>query len=134
MIEAVAPSESASLEPLPPFARKLLAAHRTDVAFQFANFGYELVTRGYRIRDWSDWCAVLKYRFVNPEARRGTYANYADRLKGADAIILSAPEPVAIYRSRWHPKDSTETLTFRFVDSALPVARVPQANANLAGE
>jgi hypothetical protein len=81
----------------------------------FANFGYELVTRGFEVRDWSDWCAVLKYRFVDPETRRGVHANYVDRLRGADAMIIARTEPVVIYRSRWHPPDSTEPLTFRFL-------------------
>lgn len=123
MVEEVAPGQPSDLEALPAFAGGLMAAHRSEVAFTFANFGYELVTRGFEVRDWSDWFAVLKYRFVDPQARRGIHANYADRLKGADAMIVNAPEPVAIYHSRWHPPDSTPRLSFRFVGTDLPVRR-----------
>jgi hypothetical protein len=92
----------------------LLAAHRAKVASDFANFGYDLVTRGFNVRDWSDWVAVLKYRFVDPNARRGARANYAQRLRGADATILARSWPVAVYRSRWHPPLSSAPPHFRF--------------------
>ncbi len=115
MMETLAPGQPPNLEPLPAFAERLLAAHRAKVAWDFAHFGYELVTRGFQVRDWSDWSAVLKYRFVDPEVRRGTHANYVERLRGADAMIIGRAEPVAIYRSRWHPPHSTESLRFRFV-------------------
>ena len=115
IMNSLAPGQPSNLEPLPEFAQGLLAAHRAQVAFAFANSGYDLVTRGFQIRGWSDWCAVLKYRFVDPQARRGIHANYVDRLRGADAMIVARSEPVVIYHSRWHPPHSTESLTFRFV-------------------
>ncbi|WP_321472332.1 glycosyltransferase family 39 protein [uncultured Paludibaculum sp.] len=115
MMDAVAPVGPAGLEPLPAYARELLAAQRAQVSTHFANFGYELVTRGFEVRDWSDWCAVLKYRFVDPRARRGTHANFAERLRGADAMIVARSGTAAIYRSRWHPPHSTGSLSFRFV-------------------
>lgn len=115
MMDTLAPGQPSNLEPLPAFAQELLAAHRAKVALEFANLEYEMVTRGFQIRDWSDWSAVLKYRFVDPEMRRGTHANYVERLRGADAMIIARSEPVVIYHSRWHPPHSTESLTFRFV-------------------
>jgi hypothetical protein len=115
IMETLAPGQPSLLEPLPTFAQGLLANHRAQVAFAFTNSGYDLVTRGFQIRDWSDWCAVLKYRFVDPQARRGIHANYVDRLRGADAMIVARSEPVVIYHSRWHPPHSTKSLTFRFV-------------------
>ena len=115
IMDVLAPGQPSHIEPLPEFALGLLAAHRARVTAQFENSGYELVTRGYQIRDWSDWCVVLKYRFVDPQARRGIHANYVDRLRGADAMIVGRSEPVAIYHSRWHPPHSTESLAFRFV-------------------
>jgi hypothetical protein len=115
MAQALAPGLPAGLEPVPPFAEALMTAHRARVESDFANFGYELVTRGFEILNWSDWVAVLKYRFVDPNARRGIHANYVQRLRGSDAMILSTTEPVAIYRSRWHPPVSTAPLHFRYV-------------------
>jgi hypothetical protein len=115
ILEALAPGQPFNLEPLPPFARELLAAQRAKVEFDFKRSGYDLLTRGMQVRDWSDWMTVFKYRFVDPEARRGIYANYLDRLRGADATIVGRDEPGVIYRSRWHPRDSAESLSFRFV-------------------
>jgi len=87
----MAPNEPSNLEPLPAFTKSLLDAQRAEVAATFTNMGYELVTRGFEIRDWSDWCAVLKYRFVNPNARRGIYSNFVDRLRGS-AVVRVLPQ------------------------------------------
>jgi len=74
IMDTLAPGQPSNLEPLPAFAQGLLAAHRAQVALGYTNSSYELVTRGFQIRDWSDWGAVLKYRFVDPQARRGIHA------------------------------------------------------------
>ena len=115
MMKALAPDRPADIEPVPPFAQQLLATYQDKVAFDFANSPYELVTRGFEVRNWSDWAAVLKYRFVDPNARRGVHANYVERFRGADAMILMRSEPIAIYRARWHGPLSTAPLHFRFV-------------------
>lgn len=115
MKQAVAPDEPLQLEPLSPFEQELLAAHRAAITYYFSKFDYELVTRGFVVRDWSDWCTILKYRFVNPEARRGIHANFAQRLRGSDAVILARTGAIAVYRSPWHPPDSTAVLKFRFL-------------------
>jgi hypothetical protein len=116
MMESFAPGQPSTLEALPAYEQQLLRSHRAQVAHDFANSGYGLVTRGFVVQDWSDWCAVLKYRFVDPNSRRGSHANYVDRLRGADAVILMRSEPIAIYRSPWHPPRPNESLTFRFVE------------------
>ncbi len=105
MTQIIDPGETPELETLPPFAQELLIAQDSEVESVFSNFGYELVTRGFKISDWSDWCRVLKYRYVDPESRRGIRANYADRFRGAGAVILALPAPVAIYYSSW-PRDA----------------------------
>jgi len=57
---------------------------------------------------------VLKYRFIGPEARSSVHANYADRLRGSDAVILPKAD-TALYLSRWHPADVNNGIEFRFV-------------------
>ncbi|WP_433968473.1 hypothetical protein [Tunturiibacter gelidiferens] len=74
------------------------------------------MTRGFDISSWSDWRVVLKYRYVGPAARSGTHANYAARLRGADAVILTrARADTALYLSRWHPPDANDGIEFRLV-------------------
>ena len=73
-----------------------------SLELHFKQFDYELISRGFTVRDWSEWVEVCKYRFVHPERRRGLRANYAERLRGAEAGILPLLEPIAIYYSRYH--------------------------------
>lgn len=84
--------------PLPPFARKLLDEQRRRAADVFSHSSLELMTRGFPIRSWTDWRNVLKYRFVDPQAHSGVYANYAERLCGASVTILPKSE-TAVYIS-----------------------------------
>jgi hypothetical protein len=120
MRKALAPGQPADLEPLPRFAQQLLATHQAKVASDFVTSGFELVMRGFEVRSWSDWVAVDKYRFVDPKARRGIHANYVERLRGADAMIVSSGY-VAIFRSRWHPPIATAPLHFRFVRKRIDI-------------
>ncbi|MGC4048784.1 MAG: hypothetical protein QM757_04595 [Paludibaculum sp.] len=115
MMRTIAPDVPDGLEPLQGFEHELLTAHRSAVEFYFSKFDYELVTRGFEVRDWTDWCTVLKYRFVKPQERRGVHSNFAERLRGSDAIILARSEAIAIYRAPWHPPEAGQTLRFRFV-------------------
>ncbi len=69
--ETLAPGEHVELEPVPAFLRPLLEAHRREEALNFTRSGFELVTGPYEIRNWLDWVDVFKYRFVNPDSRRG---------------------------------------------------------------
>ena len=100
MLNNVAPEEIANLESLPPFAVALLNATRQEAQEAFARSSLRLLTRGFDIRDWIDWRAVVDYRFVNPESRRGMRSNYSERLRGAEGVILTEADSV-IYRSPW---------------------------------
>ncbi len=113
MLKTVEPCPSTELEHLPPFAEKLLIEQGKQLAPAFANSGLDLMTRGFDIHTWSDWRAVLMYRFVDPSAHRGALANYAQRLRGAEAMILSSDS--ALYRSKWHPSEVCEGMSFQFV-------------------
>jgi len=114
MIKSVSRGVPQELEPLTPFGRQLLAAHHRNLPSVFANSSLELVTRGFDINSWLDWRVVLKYRFVDPAEHSGIHANYAARLRGANAVILTQAD-TALYFSRWHPSDINDGLTFRFV-------------------
>jgi hypothetical protein len=80
----------------------------------FGSLPVDLIARGFAISSWTDWRDVLKYRFIGPEARSGVHSNYADRLRGADAVILPKANTAA-YLSRWHPADANKGIEFRFV-------------------
>lgn len=56
------------------------------------------VFRGFPIRRHADAWKVFFYRFASPETRMGPLANYADRVRGSEAELLSAAAAV-IYRS-----------------------------------
>jgi len=112
MLKSVARGAPQNVEPVPPFARQLLTAHHRKVPSEFP-ISLELITRGFAISSWTDWRDVLRYRFIGPEARSGVHANYADRLRGADAVILPKAD-TAFYLSRWHPADANSGIEFRF--------------------
>jgi hypothetical protein len=107
MLNILRPGTLTPLEALPPFARKLMYLQHREASSMFANAGLGLVTRGFDIRTWSDWRAVLKYRFVDIAARSGIRANYAERLREAEAITLPEADTV-IYWSRSHPTEFPE--------------------------
>ncbi len=116
MLQSVAPGLPPDLETLPPFGAELLAAHHRKIPSVFSNSSLELVTRGFSMKSWSDWRVVLKYRFIGPAEHSGAHANYAARLRGADAVILIRDESdTAMYLSRWHPPGSRESIVFQFV-------------------
>jgi hypothetical protein len=114
MLKSLSRGAPRQVEPVPPFGWQLLAAHHRKLPSVFSNSSLELVTRGFQMISWSDWRVVLKYRFIGPAARSGIHANYAARLRGADAVILTQAE-TALYRSRWHPPDTNDSIEFRFV-------------------
>jgi hypothetical protein len=113
MTEMIAPGEQSRLDRLPPFALDVLSAHGAEIERYFSQFEYELITRGFNIRDWSEWVTVCKYRFVHPERRSGLQANYAERLQGSEAVILPLEDPVAIYSSRFHAQRTRVRSAFR---------------------
>jgi hypothetical protein len=114
MLKSLSRGPPQKIEPVPPFGWQLLDAQHRKISLVFTNSSLELVTRGFDISSWSDWRVVLKYRFVGPAARSGIHANYAVRLRGADAVILTQAD-TALYLSRWHPPDANDGIEFRFV-------------------
>jgi hypothetical protein len=54
------------------------------------------VFNGYSLPDHSSWWPVFFYRFIGPEARSGPRLNYAERIRGADAVLL--PLEWTLYR------------------------------------
>jgi hypothetical protein len=116
MLKSLSQGAPRDLEPLPPFGSKHLAAHHRKLPLAFSNSSLELVTRGFEMISWSDWRVVLKYRFIGPAAHSGIHANYAARLRGSDALILTREgADTAVYLSRWHPPDASDDTEFRFV-------------------
>lgn len=114
MLNSVSGNMRQEIEQVPPFARQLLAEHHRKLPSVFASSSLELVTRDFDIKSWTDWRNVLKYRFLGPEGRSTVHANYADRLRGSDAVILPSAD-TAIYFSRWHPADIDNSIEFRFI-------------------
>jgi hypothetical protein len=114
MVKSLSRGSPQEIEPVPPFGRQLLVAYHHQLLSYFSNPSLEFVTRGFYISSWSDWYMVVKYRFVGPAARTGSHANYAARLRGADAVILTRAD-TALYLSRWHPPDANDGIEFRFV-------------------
>jgi hypothetical protein len=113
MLDSVSSGGPAQLEALPRFGEDLVRASETEARAAFAHLGMDAVTRGFRIDDWSDWRAVFFYRFVDPDSRRGTKANYSERLRGAEGVILTRANS-AIYRSPWQAPEG-RGIRFRFV-------------------
>jgi hypothetical protein len=114
MLRSLSPGAPPQMESIPPFGWQLLFTHRTKLQSDLSNSSLNLVTRGFRMNSWSDWRNILKYRFVQPEMRSGIHANYADRLRGADVVILTDAD-TALYFSAWHPPGPTNQIAFRFV-------------------
>jgi uncharacterized membrane protein len=114
MLKSVSPNVPGEIESIPPFGEQLLIAHHRKLPTIFGNSSLELITRGFDIRSWTDWRDVLKYRFVGPERRTSVHSNYAARLRGADAVILTDAD-AAVYFSKWHPAGVEEGIEFRFI-------------------
>jgi hypothetical protein len=113
-LKTCSPGSVGRIEPSPAFGQQLLSAHHKKLLSVFSNPPLELVTRGFDMRSWTDWRVLLKYRFIDPKAHSGSRANYAERLRGSDAIILARAD-TAIYRSRWHPANICDPIAFTFV-------------------
>jgi hypothetical protein len=70
------------------------------------------IFRGYRTVTPNEWRAAFFYRFVDPASRSGRHSNYAGRLRGARADLLTASN-WAIYYSKFHDAPSAAGVTFR---------------------
>jgi hypothetical protein len=112
--EMVAGDRASALEEIPAGSEGILAAERKHARAYFLASTRELMTRGFDLTSWTDWRAVVVYRFVDPNSRRGQRSNYAERLRGANALLLMRADKV-IYRSRWHDVESGTAVKFEIV-------------------
>src|SRR5207237_9475604 len=85
---------------VPAFAEPLLLRYRALERETWRSFmRSQVMTRGFDGENWCDWRRVFFYRFVDPESRAGPGLNYAERLRGANALLLT-DSAQAIYYSR----------------------------------
>ncbi len=106
MFRILGSAGSTPLETLPAFAEELWRRPPSPISPMDA-----FLTRGFPVRTVQDWSTVFLYRFDDEAGHAGTLANYADRLRGSDALVLSGQ--TVIYRSRWHPPGTCSGVTFR---------------------
>ena len=109
MGKVLAPGRDTKLESLPPFAAKLLGQEPDP----FSEWARCPMFKGFEMRTWADWRTIFQYRFVDLAARSGPLANFAERLRGSEAMIL--PLGGVLYRSRWHPRGPCDQVAFQFV-------------------
>jgi hypothetical protein len=113
MSNNVGASDTLQLESLPRFGATLLSASWQQAREAFAHSSLTLLTRGFSIDSSLDWRAVVGYRFVSPDSRRGARSNYSERLRGAECMILIEAD-TAIYRSQGQA-ERHGGIQFRFV-------------------
>jgi hypothetical protein len=101
------------LETVPHFARELMGDNDRLVRSGLLSLDMELFTRGFELHNWSEWRAAFEYRYVDPLARSGSAANYAERLRGSEAVLLSGGG-AAVYRSHWRPPGPRQPARFEF--------------------
>jgi hypothetical protein len=100
---------------VPPFAEPLVPRYQAvDRAKWHWFMNKELITRGFDAENWCDWRRVFFYRFVDPESRRGAKLNYAERLRGANALLCT-DSGWAIYHSPGKSGQSAAGVTFSIV-------------------
>jgi hypothetical protein len=125
---------AAELEAVPAFGRRLLEASRQRDREIFESQGLELISRDLPmdVRSSRDWRAAFFLRFApDPAFRPDASANYGQRLRGSDGMILER-SGVAIYRSKWHSPESGGNIRFTFVPAKpLPDAKNTPACATL---
>jgi hypothetical protein len=103
------------MEELPPFAVPFLTARREFERYQIRTAAQlHPITRGYDVADWPDWMKVIFYRFVDANSRRSTKSNYAERLRGSRATLLTASGRV-IYRAPWKAAGAGEGVHYTIV-------------------
>jgi hypothetical protein len=113
MAHTVGVGAAEPVEAAPEFARELIRENDRLVRSGFLASDMELFTRGFDLRNWSDWRTVVEYRYVDPRARWGPAANYAERLRGSRAVLLFR-SGTACYRSQWRPPGPREPVRFEF--------------------
>ena len=106
---------AASAEPLPGYAEQLLKRQNAGDAAQLSEaVALTPVLRGYQITNLYDWVGFFMYRFVDPKYRMGPALNYAERLRGSRADILTETGWI-VYRSP-HDRDRRAGVTFRLLE------------------
>ncbi len=79
------------LQPVPAYAMPLLERYRALLDEQTADWlAQEMpapIRHDYELRNATDWWRTFFYRFVDPESRRGTGANYYERLCQAEVYV-----------------------------------------------
>jgi hypothetical protein len=108
MLQTIDADQTSQLETTPAFARTMQKEQEQISLSPSDGF----LTRGFDIRTWADWRSVYLYRFVDPHRHRGSLANFADRLRGAEGLVLS--QWFIVYNSQWHPPGTGSGLRFRF--------------------
>ncbi len=73
--------------------------------------------RGYRVENWHEWRTVFFYRFADPASRGGKQTNYAERLRGSKADLLT-DAGWAIYHSAFHDLPGMASVEFRVLPKA----------------
>ena len=97
--------------PVPPYLESVLAKgreerkkHRNLQAKRRAKY---LFGSGFTLSTYAEWWQTFFYRFVNPEQRSGELVNYDDRIRNAEAILVSNGECV-VYHSPWNDVEKIE--------------------------
>jgi hypothetical protein len=88
----------AIVENVPSFAVTAYQRYEENWRAFGAELSSYLITRGFTISNGPEFAEVFWYRFVDPNSRRGPKLNYAARLRGAQAYVLTRSGSV-VYRS-----------------------------------
>jgi hypothetical protein len=102
-------------ETVPAFIRTEWQAYQKHAEDPFFIPMSEIMSKGFRCVNWSDWADVFFYRFVNPDSRRGANRNYLNRLRGATGYILMPSHFVIYYSPGGVRSDDAKGVDFRFV-------------------
>jgi hypothetical protein len=68
--------------------------------------------RGYKVENGREWRDVFSYRFADPASHSGKHANYAERIRGSRADLLT-DSGWAIYCSKFHDPAEMASVDFR---------------------
>ena len=79
----------AIVEDVPSFAATAYHRYDEQSRVKAASDPSDLMWRGFNVAESSKWQEVFFYRFVDPNSRSGPKLNYAARLRGAQAYVLT---------------------------------------------
>lgn len=97
--------------PIPYYLESVLAKARA-VRKKYRNLKARsrakyLIGSGFTLSTYAEWWQTFFYRFVNPEQRSGQLVNYDERIRNAQAILISNGECV-VYHSPWNDVEKIE--------------------------